>query len=130
MSMNSAAPQRAILIHAKVCVRSLDAIGWKSFEGIKDDTRLSFYANGVHHVSVAIDLHDTIKPDSCGDAVFLMATRALNETGVKPGEIVELKSGLLTVATAEIQAMNDVLVFDDPRATRGYTIKIDDHRNN
>ena len=114
--------QAAILIEANVCVKSLDEVQWKNFEGFKKGLRPSIFANSLNHASVVIDCPKTIPPGTSGRATLLTASNALLDTNIAVGTEVQLRSGTRHVASARILSMKNVLVIDDNSNDEGYSI--------
>ncbi|MEM8773163.1 MAG: hypothetical protein AAGD92_16080 [Pseudomonadota bacterium] len=122
MEMIEKRDHSSIRIEAKIDVSTLDEMGWKNFAGVRSDTRLSFYANGLHHDSFVEEIDGVIPPGESGRVTFSMASAALFETDVAVGSKVELRAGPIVVAIAEILSMKRVFVKRDSSSERGYVI--------
>jgi len=120
--------RHTIRIEANIEVKTLEEMGWKNYTGVHYDTRLAFYANGLHHDGVVVECDGTIAPGSSGKVTFLMVSDALLETDVTVGSFVELRGGTPVVAIAEILSMNRVFVKSDPSSDRGYVILDEEER--
>jgi len=113
----------SIRIEADIEVSTLEQMGWKNYTGVHYDTRLAFYANGLHHDGVVVECDGTIAPGTSGKVTFLMLSEALLETNVTVGSKVELRAGPVVVAIAEILSMKQVFVKHDPTSERGYVVE-------
>lgn len=119
---------KSLLIEANIEVKTLKEMGFKNFIGVRYDTRLAFYVNGLHYDGVVEKCENTIAPGATGRVTFLTLSDALLGTNVAVGSRVELRRGAALVAVAEILSIRRVFVKSDPSSERGYVILVEEGR--
>ncbi|MCH8488960.1 MAG: hypothetical protein LAT81_03380 [Oceanicaulis sp.] len=113
MPAHTPGPRPVSELDAHVRLRTLAEIGWTQWLGLREHSRFSLVANGLHHDMEAAAGGASIAPGQSGQTLLRGATDALLSANVKPGDQLALCFGSLKLGVATILRIERVWVEKD-----------------